>query len=113
MNPNRMGVGTKHRARRCRGHLPTSAVATMDTQDVDANGNPKSLLDQIPQWLKSLHQMENELRNAARKGLLLRKNEAMNYLAQARQHLQQALEEAKGIEPLDGPRTPLRKEGEV
>jgi hypothetical protein len=45
----------------------------MDTQDVDANGNPKSLLDQIPQWLTSLHQMENELRKAAQKGLLLRR----------------------------------------
>ena len=85
----------------------------MDTRDHDANGNPKGLLDQIPQWLKSLHQMENELRNAARKGLLLRKDEAMDHLAQARQQLQQALDEAKGGEPPDGPRTPLRKEGEV
>jgi exonuclease VII small subunit len=42
-----------------------------------------------------------------------RKNEAMDHLAHARQQLQQALEEAKGVEPPDGPRTPLRKEGEA
>jgi hypothetical protein len=35
-----------------------------------------NLFDRIPQWLKSLHEMENELRNAARKGLILRKDEA-------------------------------------
>ena len=34
----------------------------------------KDLFDKIPQWLKSLHEMENELRNAARKGLILRKD---------------------------------------
>ena len=30
------------------------------------------LLDKIPQWLKSLYHMENELRRAARNGLILR-----------------------------------------
>jgi len=34
------------------------------------------LLDKIPAWLKSLWDMENELRNAARNGLILRKDEA-------------------------------------
>jgi len=67
-----------------------------------------NLFDRIPQWLKSLREMENELRNAARKGLILRKDEATGHLAQARRHLESALNEAKGAEPPDGPRTPLR-----
>jgi hypothetical protein len=57
--------------------------------------------------------MESELRNAARKGLILRKDEASKHLAQARRHLEAALNEAKGVEPANGPQTPLRKEGEV
>jgi hypothetical protein len=71
------------------------------------------LFDRIPQWVKSLHEMENELRNAARKGLILRKDEASEHLAQARRHLETALNEAKGVEPANGPQTPLRKEGEI
>ena len=73
----------------------------------------ENLFDRIPRWLKSLHEMENELRNAARKGLILRKDEASEHLAQARRHLEIVLNEAKGVEPADGPQTPLRKEGEV
>ena len=57
--------------------------------------------------------MENELRNAARKGLLLRKDEASEHLAKARRQLEKALAEARGIEPPNGPQTALRKEGEV
>jgi hypothetical protein len=72
-----------------------------------------SLFDRVPQWLKSLHQMENELRNAARMGLILRKDDAAEHLAQARRHLQDLLGEAKGVESPNGPQTPLRKEGEV
>jgi hypothetical protein len=71
------------------------------------------LLDKIPQWLKSLHQMENELRSAARNGLVLRHEKATEHPAQARRHLDQAMREAKGEEPPDGPLTPVRKEGEV
>lgn len=71
------------------------------------------LLAKIPRWLKSLHQMENELRSAARNGLILRKDTASDHLAEARRHLQEALNEVKGVEPPDGPQTPLRKEGEV
>ena len=74
---------------------------------------PNDLIDKIPQWLKSLHQMETELRSAARKGLILRKEEASEHLAQARRHLENALNEARGVEPLNGPQTPVRKEGEV
>ena len=73
----------------------------------------ENLFDRIPRWLKLLHEMENELRNAARKGLILRKDEASEHLAQARRHLEIVLNEAKGVEPADGPQTPLRKEGEV
>jgi hypothetical protein len=57
--------------------------------------------------------MENELRDATRKGLLRRREQMMDQLSQARQQLQEALDEAKGVEPPDGPRTSLRKEGEV
>jgi len=39
------------------------------------------LLDKIPDWLKSLYHMENELRSSARNGLILRKDEALNHLA--------------------------------
>jgi hypothetical protein len=83
----------------------------MDERKPEIDGD--GLFEQIPQWLKSLHQMENELRTAARKGLLLRKDEAMEHLAQARQQLQRALDEAKGMEQSNGPQTPLRKDGEV
>jgi hypothetical protein len=71
------------------------------------------LLDKIPDWLKSLWHMENELRNAARNGLILRKHEASAHLAEARRHLEQVMNEAKGIEPANGPQTRLRKEGEI
>ena len=71
------------------------------------------LFDKIPAWLKSLWDMENELRSAARNGLILRKDEASAHLAEARRHLEKAVNEAKGIEPANGPQTPLRKEGEV
>jgi hypothetical protein len=71
-----------------------------------------SLLDKIPQWLKSLHDMENELRRAARSGLILRQEKASEHIAEARRHLERAMREAKGVEPADGPQTPARKEGE-
>ena len=45
------------------------------------------LHDKIPQWLKSLYQMENELRRAARNGLVLRNDQATEHLAAARRHL--------------------------
>jgi hypothetical protein len=74
---------------------------------------PSDLLGKIPQWLKSLHQMENELRSAARQSLLLRKDEASEYLAEARRLLEKALSDEKGNEPPNGPQTPLRKDGEI
>jgi hypothetical protein len=71
------------------------------------------LIDKIPDWLKSLWHMENELRNSARKGIFLRKDEAAAHLAEARRHLEEAWKSARGNEPPDGPQTPVRKEGEV
>jgi hypothetical protein len=98
---NRAMPGTLWSAVRC-----SKAQAQMDDMAND-------LLDKIPDWLKSLWHMENELRNAARNGLILRKDEASAHLAEARRHLEKAMNEAKGIEPANGPQTPLRKEGEV
>ena len=70
------------------------------------------LTDKIPQWLKSLHSMENELRNAARSGLVLDRQKASEHLAAARRHLEATLKAAQGGAAADGPQTPSRKEGE-
>lgn len=70
------------------------------------------LLSKLPAWMKTLWDMETELRRGARQGLLLRKDEASNHLAEARRLLEKALAEAKGLERPDGPRTAIRKEGE-
>jgi hypothetical protein len=70
------------------------------------------ILEKIPDWLKSLWNMENELRSSARDGLFLRKDEALNHLTEARRHFEEAIKAAKGDEPPNGPQTPLRKEGE-
>ena len=71
-----------------------------------------NLLDKIPDWLKSLYHMENELRSSARNGLILRKDEALQHLTEARRHFEEALNGAKGMEPSEEPKTPLRKDGE-
>jgi hypothetical protein len=79
----------------------------------EASAATGGLLDKIPRWLQSLAAMENELRNAAKQGLILRKDAASEHLAQARRHLQEAFNEARGQEPAHGPQTPLRKDGEI
>jgi hypothetical protein len=61
---------------------------------------------------KSMKEQPIELRTAAQRGLVPRKDEAAEHLAQARRHFESALNEAKGLEPANGPQTPLRK-GEV
>jgi hypothetical protein len=94
------------------GAEPFGAPPVVPKQ-AQVDGMANDLLDKIPAWLKSLWHMENELRNAARNGLILRKDEASAHLAEARRHLEEAMNEAKGIEPANGPQTPLRKEGEV
>ncbi len=45
------------------------------------------LFTKVPGWLESLYHMENELRNSARYGLIMRKAEAAAHLAEARKHL--------------------------
>jgi hypothetical protein len=70
----------------------------------------QDLLDQIPEWLKSLWHMENELRNAARNGLILRKDEAFAHLAEARRHLENAMNEAKGVAPATAQQTVVRED---
>jgi hypothetical protein len=71
-----------------------------------------NLTDKIPEWLKSLYNMENELRSAALSGLVLHRREACEHLAAARGHLQETLKAARGEAPADGPQTSVRKEGE-
>ena len=71
------------------------------------------LSSKIPNWLKSLYEMENELRDAARNGLILRNEKASEHLAGARRHLDDLMKQVRGEEPTNGPQTPLRKEGEV
>src|SRR5215470_3604240 len=44
------------------------------------------LRDKIPDWMKSLNQMETELRRAARHGLVLHRDEASEHLREARRH---------------------------
>jgi hypothetical protein len=70
------------------------------------------LSSKIPDWLKSLHSMENELRSAAWSGLALNRQKASEHLAEARRHLEATLKAARGVEPPDSPQTPQRKEGE-
>jgi len=60
------------------------------------------ILDMLPEWLQSLHHMENELRRAARHGLIFRWTEACEHLSQARGHLEQAMRETKGENRLTG-----------
>lgn len=71
------------------------------------------LFDKIPQWLKSLWHMENELRNAARNGIIFRKDEASAHLAEARRHLEQAMNEAKTSTEPSAAQPPLRKDGDI
>ena len=48
-------------------------------------------VEKIPGWLKSLWNMENELRNAARSGAILQKDATLTHLAEARRHLEEAM----------------------
>ena len=49
---------------------------------------PDELFAKIPEWLKSLFHIENELRNAAQNGLVLQKEKALEHLAEARRGLE-------------------------
>jgi hypothetical protein len=59
------------------------------------------LLSRIPAWLKSLYEMENELRDAARNGLILRNEKASQHLAGGRRHLDEVMKQVRGEEPSD------------
>ena len=74
------------------------------------------IFDRVPNWLKSLYQIETELRDAARSGVFLQKDKALEHLAEARRHIDEMTKNSKGPEP--GPITPpvepsLRKDGEI
>lgn len=63
-----------------------------------------SIQETVPNVLKTLWNLENELRSAAQNGVILRSEEARNHLQQARHHLDQLLglsqrsEEVRGAE---------------
>jgi hypothetical protein len=50
-----------------------------------------TIRESVPKVLKSLWDIENELRSAAQNGVILRGDEARNHLQQARHHLDQLL----------------------
>jgi hypothetical protein len=52
--------------------------------------------DTVPNVLKTLWNLENDLRSAAQNGVILRGEDARNHLQQARFHLDQLLGLAKG-----------------
>jgi hypothetical protein len=63
------------------------------------------IVESIPTYLKSLWDMEAELRRAAQNTLFLRNAEASQHLAEARRHFNEAL---KAVNP--GPETPETKD---
>ena len=74
------------------------------------------IFDRVPAWLKSLYQIETELRSAARKGVFLQTDKALEHLAEARRHIDEMTKNAKGpessaVKPLIEP--PLHKDGEI
>ena len=78
------------------------------------------IFDRVPAWLKSLYQIETELRNAARNGIVLQKDKALEHLAEARRHIDEMTKKSKGpdADQLTPPTTPpveptLRKDGEI
>ena len=68
-----------------------------------------NLIDRIPEWLKSLWHMENELRSAAQQGVFLRKDEAAAHLAEARRHLEQVMSAHQTSQSTDQGGTPPPK----
>ena len=50
-----------------------------------------NITESVPKVLKSLWDIENELRSAAQNGVVLRSDEARSHLQQARHHLDQLL----------------------
>lgn len=58
-----------------------------------------AILEKVPQALKSLYHAENELRRALFKGVMRRKDEARSHLAEARRHLDEAMNSGGGRPP--------------
>ncbi|MBY0561814.1 hypothetical protein [Hyphomicrobium sp.] len=56
---------------------------------------PENIKETVPKVLKTLWDIENKLRGAARDGVLLRREEAKQHLAEARQHLDELLQLAR------------------
>jgi Ribonuclease G/E len=50
-----------------------------------------SIKDTVPKVLKTLWDLETELRGAAQNGVILRREEASKHLAEARRHLDELL----------------------
>ena len=72
---------------------------------------PADLLAKVPPALKSLWQLENELRSALHNSIFLRKEEAGKHLEEARRHLEDALasltlKPAGAAEPVTDPTEP-------
>lgn len=54
-------------------------------------GMSDSIKDTVPKVLKTLWDLETELRGAAQNGVILRREEASKHLAEARRHLDELL----------------------
>ena len=57
-----------------------------------------SIKDTVPKVLKTLWDLETELRGAAQNGVILRREEASKHLAEARRHLDELLGLARSPE---------------
>lgn len=66
-----------------------------------------NLKDKLPGWLSSLWDMETELRNSARQGLVLNRDEAIRHLGEARRHFEYALASARGEQRLSASASPV------
>jgi hypothetical protein len=76
-----------------------------------------SLLDRVPQAVKSMYYAENELRRALFKGVVMRTDEAREHLAQARRHFNDMLgsrkpEPVNPPNPTESDKAAPRKEGD-
>ena len=79
---------------------------------------PNPILDKVPQALKSLYHLENELRSALISGVFQGKEQATTHLAEARRHLEELLNSAQKdqinpAEPTKLDQAVPRKEGDV
>jgi hypothetical protein len=64
------------------------------------------ILDDIHPALRSLWDLENELRSAAQNEIFLRNDEAKKHMDEARRHYQEALNAIKGQATIKSPEDP-------